>query len=665
MTFIEGEGLKDGEAGIGAALFALDELPGGAVFCAAVLAGEVEEGGVCGGLGEGVSAMGEGFDHVELGCHEAVDGFDIGLEANGPAHLWPDAAVRYVCVPAHLPFAGLRFSMRISRSHGPSPAAAIRTRGYDVWGASHTNCFLGLTGRWGVPKIHTLGWRKGVRSVAADQGRERWSALAGKVVTAGYLTETDEAGSVPPGLQDFLNKAEEAVRRRNYGYAIAMYRRILVDMPGNLWVRRRLRATELKRDQEGGRPNLIVGLLTGLPALLKIVFLGLLARHQAVLKACEAFLVGVPTNIWVLRRLAHHAAKLGFFQTAIFSLENALEVKHENVPVLIRLAELYDATKQSAKAAQFMQLASSLRPSDRELAKRANNLVAANTIAAAKLDETETDYTKSLADAAQTEQLTREQRLEKTEDDQQRLIRRYTEQAEANPDDPEAARRLAGAYRAVDDWDNAFLWYKRASELAPKDFDLKAQMAEMRRRKYLDAIRRGEQAVAQNPDNAEYAERLARLRKEFSDFELSDYQARVAAYPTNMDLKYELGMRLFERGEILQAIQQFQRSVRSVTRGRQSRTMLGRCFMAQGHPELAKEQFRRALEDKEVLDDAEALSIYYDLAEAHEALGEYQEALENFGKIYTVDVMFKDVAERMDKARALAKGPPAAGTHTS
>ena len=92
-------------------------------------------------------------------------------------------------------------------------------------------------------------------------------------------------------------KAEEALRRKNYPYAIAMYRRILADMPGNLWVRKRLRATEFKRNQEQGRPNPVLGTIIGLPALVKVVVLGVLGRHAAVLDACEAFLARVPTNV--------------------------------------------------------------------------------------------------------------------------------------------------------------------------------------------------------------------------------------------------------------------------------------------------------------------------------------------------------------------------------
>ena len=481
--------------------------------------------------------------------------------------------------------------------------------------------------------------------------------VAEKKATAAYLTETDDVGSIPPGLQDFLSKAEEAVKHRNYGYAIEMYRRILSDMPGNLWVRRRLRGTELKRDQEGKKTNPVVGTLLGVPTLIGIALCAAFAQHLAGLRACEAFLARVPTNTWVLSRLARHAYKLHFLETAVFSMENALEVKRNSVKNLIWLAELYQMVKRVPKAVQCLQVAASLRPNDRELAKHLNDMTATRQIEVAHLDEGEGGYRQSLADEEKSIALDREHRLEKTDDDLQRQIRKAIEEAEARPADGGVLRRVAGAYRAAEDWDNAYAWYKRASEVDTKDFQLKVMMGEMRRFKYRQVIREGEDAVQANPGKPEFVARLERLKTEFADYELEEFTRRAEAYPTDLEIKYELGLRYFARGDILQSVYQFQRSVREPKRSRASRWMLGRCFLIQQHPELAKEQFGQALEAKEILDDEEALNLYYSLAEAQEAMGDYPGALESLGRIYTVDVMFKDVQQKMERVRKLAKRP--------
>jgi len=480
--------------------------------------------------------------------------------------------------------------------------------------------------------------------------------VAEQASPSGYMTEVDDVGKVPPGLQDFMAKAEEALRRHNYPYAIAMYRRVLSDMPGNLWVRRRLRGTELRRNQEGSRPNPVLGTVLGVPALVKVAVLGGVGKHVAAMDACEAFLARVPTNVWVLRRLAEHAFRLGLFETAVFSLENALEVKRNSVKVLVRLGEFYEKVKRIDKAVQCMQVAADLRPNDRELAKRANDMSAVRTIAHARLEEG--DYRKSLADEQLSVELDRDHRIERTEADDQRQIHRARADMEAHPDDVGAARRLAGAYRAAEDFDNAYAWYQRASELDPKEFQLQVMMGDMRRAKYRQQIREAQDAVAQQPDNRQAAADLERLQRELADLELAEFKRRVEAYPTNLELKYQYGIRLFDRGEVLPAIQQFQRSVREPKRSRQSRMMLGRCFLAQEHPDLAKEQFLRALQGKEILDDREALDLYYYLAEAQEALTDYAGALDSYGRIYSVDVMFRDVVDRMERARGLAKGTP-------
>jgi tetratricopeptide (TPR) repeat protein len=485
--------------------------------------------------------------------------------------------------------------------------------------------------------------------------------VAEQPVTSGYLKEIDQAGSVPPGLQDFFAKAEEAVMKRNYPYAIAMYRRIVTAMPGNLWVRRRLRGTELKVLQEGQSANPIVGTIVGLPALLQIGLATLAFRRVAAINACEAFLARVPSSAAVLRVLAGHAQKLKLLETAIFSLESAHELNKNHIRTLVWLASLYEQTNRMEKAVQCLQVASGLRPNDRELLKRLNDTTARRTIQKAGLDR-EGDFRKSLVDEEASVELDREHRVEKTEDDLQRNIRKAKAEAEASPGDVNAVRRLAAAYRAAEQWDEAYAWYQRAAEIDTKDYQLKVMMGDMRRAKYRQVIREGEEAVAQRPDDAALRDRLDRLRKEFADFELEEFRRRVEAYPTNLDLKFEYGMRLFERGDLLHAVQQFQRSVRDPKRTRHSRTMLGRCFLGQNLPQFAKEQFAEALAQKEVLDDEEALDLYYHLAEAQEALGDYAGALDSYGKIYTVDVMFRDIQARMERARRKAKETPAAET---
>ena len=176
----------------------------------------------------------------------------------------------------------------------------------------------------------------------------------------------------------------------------------------------------------------------------------------------------------MLRRLAEHAWKLGLHETAVFSLENALESEHNNVSVLIRLGELYEKTDRIDRAVECMQLASNLRPNDRELAKRANDMSAKRTIKQARLEEG--DYRKSLADEEEAVELDRVHRVERTQEDDQRLIDRARAEVEAHPDDVGAIRRLAAAYRAAEDFERAYKWYKRASEIDPRDFQLKVMM---------------------------------------------------------------------------------------------------------------------------------------------------------------------------------------------
>jgi hypothetical protein len=63
-------------------------------------------------------------------------------------------------------------------------------------------------------------------------------------------------------------------------------------------------------------------------------------------------------------------------------------------------------------------------------------------------------------------------------------------------------------------------------------------------------------------------------------------------------------------------------------------------------PNLAIMWYQRAFEDLN-LDDEEKLALLYEIAQAYETGGEVEKALDYFGKVYAVDVTYRDTSGRL------------------
>jgi tetratricopeptide (TPR) repeat protein len=70
--------------------------------------------------------------------------------------------------------------------------------------------------------------------------------------------------------------------------------------------------------------------------------------------------------------------------------------------------------------------------------------------------------------------------------------------------------------------------------------------------------------------------------------------------------------------------------------------------MEKGQYDLAEEQLREAIDVHSEFDE-KGMELYYDLAEVLEKQGKQEEALSYYKKIYSNDISFKDVSEKVQK----------------
>jgi tetratricopeptide (TPR) repeat protein len=79
--------------------------------------------------------------------------------------------------------------------------------------------------------------------------------------------------------------------------------------------------------------------------------------------------------------------------------------------------------------------------------------------------------------------------------------------------------------------------------------------------------------------------------------------------------------------------------------------MLGHCFVQKSLPKAAVIWFKKGLDAPGHSED-EYQALRYELASAFEQMGNISEAVDAFTEVYSVDVSYRDVAERLHELQA-------------
>src|SRR5262249_54091506 len=145
----------------------------------------------------------------------------------------------------------------------------------------------------------------------------------------------------------------------------------------------------------------------------------------------------------------------------------------------------------------------------------------------------------------------------------------------------------------------------------------------------------------------DYTEQVARLQAEKQSFLLAECKTRAERYPTDLQIRFELGELYFQAGKITEAIGEFQKAQANPQRRLQALGYLGQCFARRGMHDSAVRMLQTAIKEKQVFDE-EKKELVYQLGCVLEKSGKREEAIEQFKQIYEMDISYKDVAAKVD-----------------
>jgi len=452
---------------------------------------------------------------------------------------------------------------------------------------------------------------------------------------------------IPPDLRRIYTKATEATQRENLDYAIALFNQILEKEPGLFECRKALRDAQFKKVGSGGG-GFFKKMLSGAGSSPQIAKAKLaMSKNPAeALAIAEQILNGDPNNSAAHRVVVDAAKALHLPHTGILSLEILLKNSPKDRGLAIEFADAIAASGgDSSRGEQILSDLMRNRPNDGELSKALKNLSARQTMdkgGYAALEGGQGSYRDILKNKEEAVSLEQEKRVVKAENVADRLINEYETRLETEPNNLKLVRDLAKLYSEKKQFERALEFYERLRN-SPMGNDPSLERA------IADTIgRRFDYQMEQlDPAAPDYAERSAKIQAEKANFQVTECQKRVEKYPTDLGIRFEMGVLYFQAGKYGEAIAEFQKAQGNPHKRLAAMSYLAQCFAKRKMFDLAARTLQNAIKEKVGFDD-EKKDLTYQLGCVFESMGKKEEAVEQFKIIYEMDISYKDVAAKVD-----------------
>ncbi|HRQ89446.1 MAG TPA: hypothetical protein PLA50_11650 [Bacteroidia bacterium] len=450
-----------------------------------------------------------------------------------------------------------------------------------------------------------------------------------------------------PNLQKLFLKAESAMEVRNWSYAISLLQAVLAKEPGFLEGRRRLRLSAIKEND--GKRSLKMG-----GEALKVMKMQSQVKKDP-LKVIEQLekevLASDPYNAQGNELLYEAANSLGLFSTAGFALQTVIDGDPENVKFYHKLGDFYVSREIYDKAAEVFGKIVEKNRADLEATKKYKDATARGSIKSQKWDSGG-DWRDLLKDKDQAKELESKGRAAMTPEMLAAQAEALAAEYAADQNNLEVTKKLAATYEQLEQFDTALPFYEWALHLSNNDPSLEKKVAAIREtvnKAHLDALRQFVEENPGHPDIEQYRQQLQDSEKGQMETLIAESKERVDRNPTDNELRYELGSRLFQAGQYREAIQHLQMAKRSPNLRIKVMNQLGQCYERMGMTDLAAGQFEEAIAELTGMDDIKK-DLLYNLGLLYEKMDNHAKYLDALKQIYAVDYGYRDVAERVERS---------------
>ncbi|MFO0782250.1 MAG: hypothetical protein U0636_01015 [Phycisphaerales bacterium] len=485
-----------------------------------------------------------------------------------------------------------------------------------------------------------FGWKKGE---------------SGSTGAAAFQAQPDKA-------QKFFDHARTVAGTGNHEYALKLFADGLKFDPGNLVAHQGMYETAIQFFQGDGKP-------AGGKDLKAIEGSG--PVHAMVV--AEYTWMRDLNNVSAALRLMETAGKAGqtsFGQWLAPKMLNMLRKAMEKKPqkkVWVQAIDLFSGVDAWNEAFACGEEAQRLDPTDATLEQRLRQLTAARAIQQGGYQQ---NFGQSGAFRAQVRDTDKQKQLEAANSisgaggSEEIALDKAKRDFDENPMSPEAINRYGGLLRKRAQGDDEaksievfMLGYQRLQEYRFKQNADDLRISQLRR-----AERQAREQLEQAPDNPSLQQTYESARMRLLELEGEIYRERVTKYPTNREMKADLGRVEYELGHYEDAMAAFQAAKDDPKIKVHAAWMLGRCFSKAGWHTEAVAEYREALAALDATQADRELEIKYDLMMALLELARLEkssalakEAADLCSGIVRKNIGFRDVRQRRKEVDELIR----------
>ena len=452
-----------------------------------------------------------------------------------------------------------------------------------------------------------------------------------------------------PTGRNQVERAKTAIQSKNFDYAITLLLATLKDEPLFLEGRRWLRRIEVGKYKSQGSFARQMASMRMSGSIMKLSS-GKKTPHEQLIQA-EEIMVQDPFNQKANVMMGEAGTALGYPEFKCFAYETLKDGKPGDKAILNALALAYMEAKEAAKAEKVYEEILEIDPKDGDALSGLKNASAAHASKSGGWETSGGDYRKVIKDLNEAQQLEQESKAVKTSEGIEDQIALNFGKHQAEPDNPNHSKAIAALFLQKNDYDSAIQWYEHAFEAGKKtDSSLEKTIGDLRLKKTeteLKTLREALAALTIPEEQLHMQGVIEQKEKELDKVRLFQAEARVRAQPNEGEFRFDLGEALFKVGQYKRAVEELQHALKQPSVRHQALNLMGQAFAKRNMFDFAVKRLSEAEAEMVAMDDLKK-EIIYNLGLVYEQTKQTEKALDQFKKIYDVDMGYRDVAARVE-----------------
>jgi len=441
--------------------------------------------------------------------------------------------------------------------------------------------------------------------------------------------------------QNFSNRGRQALESGRYELAVDMLMEAVSAAPDILETRKMLRAAQIANFKSKGGKAGFGAKLGYKMAQMKILGLAKKGQGAEAMAEAEKLLSQNPLDADNIEAAVKAAEAAGKADHAALTIEAAYECSNNDTSLLERVATYYTMAKRWDKARDAYRKLADLKPGDQHVLQLLKNAEAQATMNAGweQTAGKKGGFQNLIANKEQAKKLDQANKAVITGEDAEALIAEKIAQIEKEPKNMNFRRALARLYVQNKRFAEAITCLQEAIQASgTMDPELDRMLSQAQVHYFDQQIEQlkaaGDEAGAETKE------------AEKNQFVFDDLAARVERYPNDLHLRYELGVQYFTYGYYDEALEHLQLAQKSPKDRLWALYYLAMCFLAKDQIDMGVMQLETARDQMPTMDDLKK-KVVYQLGLCAEAQGDLEKAYQYYKDVYSTDVGFEDLSERM------------------